>query len=320
MSEQTTVLVTGGLGFIGAAAVRHILNKGHRVVVADTGHDRYRLGYWMTPDEIKGVDFAYMDVTSYPAVLGTMRLHKVTHGVHLAGMQVPMCRANPLLGMNVNVGGTLNILLAAKEQGGQFRGLSIASSVASEGAKPGSDATTLYGVFKRCGEGMAKVFDADYKISSVSLLPYIVYGKGRDLGLTSALTKATLAAAADQAYHIPFGGTVVLQEAAFVGMCFVEAALAERTGSIDCKVGGPAVTVADFVAALKRVNPGARITWDDAVELPFAPVENDDALGSVIGDELLRTRPSLDTMVATHYADFRKLVAAGAIDLAQLKA
>jgi nucleoside-diphosphate-sugar epimerase len=62
-----------------------------------------------------------------------------------------------------------------------------------------------YGVFKQANEGNAKIYWMEDRISSIGLRPHVVYGPGRDQGMTSAPTKA-IAAVLHKPFHIPFGG------------------------------------------------------------------------------------------------------------------
>lgn len=316
-----TIMITGGMGFIGAAAAHNAVNRGYKVVIADTGHDPYRVKYWLTPERIAAhVTFAHLDVTDYRAVLGTIRLHNVTNVVHLAGLQIPQYKADPLLGTRVNVLGTQHILQASRELSGQIEGISIASSVAAEGATPGSKPTTLYGVSKDAGEGFARVYAADYGVGSVSLEPYVVYGKGRDLGVTSALTKASLAAVLGRKYHIPFGGQVVVQDVRFVADCFLAGAFLYTQDAHVLKVGGEAVTVQAFVEMVRATSTiDVDVTWDDDKPLPFEPYESDAGLRRVLGAALADSRPTLGAMLSTHQQGFRELLRVGAIDPKQLE-
>ena len=110
--------------------------------------------------------------------------------IHLAALQVPFVRADPVLGARVNVVGTVNVLEAVRRRADRMGPLVYASSIAVYGAAgtlaaddhPG----TLYGVFKRANEGTALRYFEDYGVSSIGLRPHTVYGPARDQGLTSA--------------------------------------------------------------------------------------------------------------------------------------
>jgi len=213
--KQNTYLVTGALGCIGAWTVYHLLKQGERVVSFDLYDRGHRLDLLLTPDEQKAITFVRGDLADFSQVLDAFKTHNVTHVVHLAALQVPFCRADPVKGAQVNVVGTVNMFEAAKQTGVSH--LAYASSIAVYGPPDEYSAgpiahtaqfapRTLYGVYKQANEGTARVYWLDYKISSTALRPYTVYGPGRDQGLTSDPTKAMLAAAASHPFHINFGG------------------------------------------------------------------------------------------------------------------
>jgi nucleoside-diphosphate-sugar epimerase len=111
-------LVTGALGCIGAWVVRNLIRAGERVVAFDLGEDLRRLRLIMTPEELSRALFVRGDITDFAQVQRAMDAHDITHVIHLAGLQVPFCRANPVLGAQVNVVGTVNIFEAARRRSG----------------------------------------------------------------------------------------------------------------------------------------------------------------------------------------------------------
>src|SRR5262249_55801511 len=150
----------------------------------------------------------------------------------LAGLQVPTCRADPLLGARVNVLGTLSVFEAVRQAAGQVERLVYASSAAifgpadqyAQGSVPDDvppSPTTHYGVFKCCNEGNARIYFQDHGLSSIGLRPWTVYGVGRDFGMTSEPTKAIKALAVGRPYHISYGGRQDLQYVDDVAQIFV---------------------------------------------------------------------------------------------------
>jgi nucleoside-diphosphate-sugar epimerase len=139
-----------------------------RVVATDLAIDPVRPRLLLSEEELAQVTFAKLDVTDLNAVKSLVADEGVTHIVHLAGLQMPFCRANPSVGAAVNVVGTVNIFEAARAHWGQVQGLSYASSLAVLGPadlypeRPVRDdvpllPTTLYGVYKQANEGTAKI-------------------------------------------------------------------------------------------------------------------------------------------------------------------
>src|SRR5690348_6984237 len=195
------VLLTGGYGCIGAWIVRNLFEHGAAVWIYDLKEEPRRLRLILPDEQVRQVRFVPGDVTDLPALRRAVADHGITHLVHLAGLQVPTCRADPLLGAKVNVVGTLAVFEAVRQSAGQVQRLVYASSAAVFGPPqdypPGplpDDAkltpTTHYGYFKCCNEGNARVYYQDFGLSSIGLRPWTVFGVGRDLGMTSEPTKA----------------------------------------------------------------------------------------------------------------------------------
>ena len=197
----------------------------------------------MSPDELEQPTLLHGDVTDLDHLEQTIRENGITHVIHLAAMLVPLVKADPTRGAAVNVVGTTNVFEAAKRQG--VRGIAYASSAAVYGPASGprvedaGEPTTLYGVFKLANEGTAKVYFEDDGVGSVGLRPYVVYGPGRDQGLTADPTLAMEAAARGEGYEMRWGGRCQLQYAADAARIFIAAARAEHGGAAVFNLGGP---------------------------------------------------------------------------------
>jgi nucleoside-diphosphate-sugar epimerase len=318
-------MLTGSLGCIGAWALRNLVAEGTRVIATDLPGEPLRPRLIMSDDEINRITWATLDVTDPAAVKEMVARHQVTHIIHLAGLQVPGCRANPSLGAQVNVTGTVNIFEAARAHWGQVRGLAYASSLAVLGPaelypnRPVRDdvmpaPATLYGVYKLADEGIARMYWQDWQIPSIGLRPYIVYGVGRDQGMTSDIAKAMLAVAADRPYHIRFGDAVALQYADDVAKIFVGCARSGYQGATSCLLRNDVVAVSDFVSRLKSRYPAARITHA-AAPLPFPADLDDSGLRAILGGV---PHTPLDAALDATVGMFRDLVRQGRIDLRQL--
>jgi UDP-glucuronate 4-epimerase len=271
-------LVTGALGCIGAWILRTLVREGVPVVGFDLGSDASRLELIMDEAELGRVELVRGDVTDLAAVERALAEHAITHVIHLAAMLIPLAKADPPRGAQVNVVGTVNVFEAVKRRRDRVRGLAYASSAAvysGTAARLAEDAppapTTHYGVHKLANEGTARVYWADDGVRSVGLRPYVVYGPGRDHGLTAEPTLAMAAAARGQPYRIAFGGRVQMHYAPDAAQAFVDAARrSEQGGSLVANLGGPAVHVSEVVAAIEAAAPeaGGSITFDDT-PLPF---------------------------------------------------
>jgi UDP-glucuronate 4-epimerase len=270
-------LITGALGCVGVWCCRQLVREGHTVVGFDLGSDRRRAELVMSADELAAVEFVQGDITDLPALERLMATRQATHVVHLAAMLIPLAAADPPRGALVNVVGTVNVFEAAKRCG--LAGVAYASSAAvydrSDGVRvaEGADGhpVSFYGVHKQANEGTARVYWRDGGLPSIGLRPHIVYGPGRDQGLTAGPSLAMLAAARGEAYEIPFGGRAQFQYVADVAAQFVAASRAASADAVVRNVGGPSEHVADVVAAIEQVLPEAagQITFKHDTLLPL---------------------------------------------------
>lgn len=245
-----------------------LVHEGADVVAFDLGTDDRRLRLTTLPEEIEGVAFVRGDLTDLAVVERALAEHEITHIVHLAALQVPFCKADPVLGSQVNVTGTVNVFEAAKRRG-LGTTIAYASSAAVYDEHGDIAPRTLYGVYKVANEGTAKIYADDDGVASTGLRPFIVYGPGRDQGLTAGPTLAMQAVARGEPYRIAFGGRTQFHYAPDVARAFVQAARSEPAGARTFNLGGQATSIADLVAVIEAEVPGAEISFDDA-PLPFA--------------------------------------------------
>lgn len=314
-------LVTGALGCIGAWVVRTLLAEGTPVTIFDVGGSTHRLRLTLTSEQLAQAPIVQGDITDLNAVEKVIGDHGITHIIHLAALQIPFCRADPPLGAAVNVVGTVNLFEAAKRA--NLQRIVYASSIAVYGRKeeyePGAlqhDAllhpSTHYGVFKQANEGTARVYWQDNGVQSVGLRPYSLYGPGRDQGLTSHTTKAMVAAAVGEPYHIPFGGIQGLQYTADVAEIFVRAARVPVDHFDVYNLRGSIVEIADLIEAIEEVEPEAagRITAASEA-LPLPEDVDDSPLRALLG--AVPETPLIDG-VAQSIALFRTAIAEGRLD------
>jgi UDP-glucuronate 4-epimerase len=314
------VLVTGALGCIGAWVVRNLILDGSAVTVFDLANNPHRLRLIMDDDQLAKVNFVEGDITDTERVVDVVS--GVTHIIHLAALQVPFCRADPVLGARVNVVGTVNIFEAAKRAGVPH--IVFASSVAVFGRSDEYDDApipddaplnprTHYGVYKQANEGTARIYWEDNGVSSIGLRPYTVYGPGRDQGFTADPTKAMLAAAAGRPFHIGFGGRCAYQYADDVARLFIQSARVGYQGAGTFNLGGSFATMPEVIAAIEAAAPemAGQITFDDKA-LPFPEETDDSGLAEVIGN-LKYT--SLQEGVGQTVAHFRQSLQNGRIQV-----
>lgn len=278
MPESGRTLVTGALGCLGAWTLKALLDLGEEPVGFDLGSDDARLRLVLSEEERGRVTLVEGDVTDARAVGSALDRHEVTHVVHLAALQVPFCRADPERGARVNVHGTVVVLEAVKARPGRIRGLAYASSTAvynvsdpSPAPESGGTApSTLYGVFKLANEGTARVYWYEDDVASIGIRPYVVYGPGRDQGLTSGPSLAMAGAARGEGHTIAYGGMVQYDYAPDVGRAFALAARAATDGAHVANFAGAPSTMQEVVDAIEAAAPAVagRVFWEEG-QLPF---------------------------------------------------
>lgn len=101
------VLVTGGAGFVGSALVRRLIESGARVTVLD---DLFTGRLEALPT---GAEFIEGSVTDEPLVRDLIKRHTIVF--HLAARNIIASTANPRDDFATNIGGTLNVLLSARD-------------------------------------------------------------------------------------------------------------------------------------------------------------------------------------------------------------
>jgi UDP-glucuronate 4-epimerase len=278
LPELPRTLVTGALGCVGAWTLKALLDDGEDPVGYDLGVDDSRLRLVLGEVERARVTLVAGDVADSEAFARALDVHGITHVVHLAALQVPFCRADPVRGARVNVLGTVAVLEALKKRRNRIPGLAFASSAAVYNASDPSPApesggaapSTLYGTYKLANEGAARAIWADEGVASIGIRPYVVYGPGRDQGLTSGPSVAMAAAARGEGHEISYGGRAQYDFAPDVGRAFALAARAATEGAHVANFPGEPSSMAEVVAAIEAAAPevAGRVTWNEE-RLPF---------------------------------------------------
>jgi nucleoside-diphosphate-sugar epimerase len=175
-------LVTGGAGFIGSHTVDELVRRGHDVVVLDdlsTGQEANLAG---VRDKI---DFRVGSITDLATVQSACR--GVDYVIHLAAQtSVPKSVKQPLETNRVNIDGTLNVLIAARDA--KARRFVYAASSAAYGEVPTLPKVETmqpapispYGVTKYVGELYAQVFGRVYDLENASVRYFNVFGPRQD--------------------------------------------------------------------------------------------------------------------------------------------
>jgi nucleoside-diphosphate-sugar epimerase len=175
-------LVTGGAGFIGSNIVDELIRRGHDVVVLDdlsTGKEA----------NLKGVrnkvDFRAGSITDLETVQSACR--GMDYVVHLAARtSVPKSVVDPIETNRVNIDGTLNVLVAARDA--EVRRFVYAASSSAYGETPTlpkvetmpPEPISPYGITKFVGELYAQVFGRVYGLENASVRYFNVFGPRQD--------------------------------------------------------------------------------------------------------------------------------------------
>ena len=284
--------MTGALGCIGAWTIKALAERGDVAVVFDRSDDTRRLDAIMSPDAVDNVKFVYGDITQGVALRDALEKSGALRIIHLAGLQVPTCRADPVAGAMVNVVGTLNVFEAARAIGAErvvyassaaVFGLSEDDAPLDENAPV--EPSTHYGVFKKTNEGNARIYFLDHGLSSVALRPLTVYGVGRDTGLTSDPTVAIKEAVLGRSFHIRFSGPTDFIYVSDTAAAFIECADHAPEGSHIFNLHGQTVEVSEFVRVAEDQLPveSRGLISFGGPPIPIAPAMNDAAIRSVIG-------------------------------------
>jgi nucleoside-diphosphate-sugar epimerase len=175
-------LVTGGAGFIGSNTVDELVRRGHGVVVLDnlsTGKAENLAGLKSK------IEFLQGSITSLDKIREACR--GVDCVIHLAAqVSVPHSIKDPIETNLVNVDGTLNVLVAARDA--NVKRFVFASSCAVYGKTPilpidenvPLAPISPYGISKQVGEAYGQVFQKLYGLEFVALRYFNVFGPRQD--------------------------------------------------------------------------------------------------------------------------------------------
>ena len=316
---STTYFVTGAQGCIGSWIVKALTERGDQAVVFDRSDDSRRLSAIM--DDLAGVRFITGDITDTDAVLSALSASGAERVIHLAGLQVPTCKTDPLAGALVNVAGTLNVFEAARRIG--IKSIVYASSAAVYGLNDGDGAldetvqcepTTHYGVFKRANEGNARVYFLDHGIHSVGLRPLTVYGVNRDTGLTSDPTTAMKSAVVGRPFHIRFAGATDFQYVADTAATFISCADKTPEGAHVFNLHGETVTVERIARFINEQANRDLITFGGP-PIPIPAAMDDTAIRKIMSE--LPSTP-LEAGIRETMEKFAALRDAGRLDTSEL--
>jgi UDP-glucose 4-epimerase len=183
MADRSTVIVTGGAGFIGSELVRQLAERGERVVIIDNlvNGKRENVANVLSPD----VRLQVSDVRDIDAVVPHLREARIVY--HLACLGVRHSVHSPHENHDVNATATLKLLAAAR-QADVPRFVYVSSSEVYGGVESTpilGDAIsedhpafpcTVYGGSKLAGESYTRAYFRTYGYPTVVIRPFNTYG------------------------------------------------------------------------------------------------------------------------------------------------
>jgi nucleoside-diphosphate-sugar epimerase len=233
------ILVTGGFGCIGTQVVKWLLsNTDATLFVGAREVSTERINRLFGDSPSSRLSCVRLDVRDLSQIEKVLQTNEVTRIVHLAALQTPDCNANRDLGLQINLAGTQNLIEAVKRCRPTLRRFVFASSVAVYGPRrsyPGPKVPMLaepapvnvYGAWKLAGEQITRFLFQETGIPSLCIRPGVLFGPGRDAGLTAAPTTAMKNVALRKSYEIPFKSRQDYLYSLDVGAAFGNALMAQ---------------------------------------------------------------------------------------------
>lgn len=180
------VLVTGCAGFIGSNICEKLVEKGWNVV----GIDNLMTGFKKNIEHLEQKEnfkFIWADIRNYADVERIIRENEIKYITHQAARgSVPKSVEDPILTNEINVNGTLNVFWAAKENNVEKVVCAISSSVYGDTPVLPKVETmpynplSPYALTKVAKEMYCKTFFDLYKLKTIGLRYFNVYGKRQD--------------------------------------------------------------------------------------------------------------------------------------------
>jgi len=280
---DSTVLVTGGTGFIGSFVAQDLVAHGHDVVAYDLSTDDRILSKLGVADDVR---IRRGDVTDPTDVVRAVRETGTTHVVHLAALLTNTARENPRAAMDVNVAGTNNVFEAARTLSEQVERVAWASSAAIY-APPGNYddggdwwvteddlvyPDTLYGASKGYNEHQARVYTEEFDVDQVAIRPTVAYGPYRETGGSAFLANIVEKPALGESFAVEYGDQEIdWQHVEDIAQAFRLAAFTpeEDLSQRVYNVRGELATVREAVETMREIVPDADLEVSDDGELPW---------------------------------------------------
>ena len=264
-------LITGGTGLIGAYIAKLLVREGERVALYDVSPRPEILDMLLTKEEMGRVALVHGDINDLPHLMRTVKEHRASKIVHMAGILSMASSANPHLAVKINCEGTANILEAARILDLEKVVYASSNTVFGPTEKYGNGViannaphypSTVYGACKSFIERLADYYFSEYGVDSVGLRFGAVYGIGHREGVAAGLTEELIVKPAlGKPGKIPYSPDELINwlyvEDAARGVVKSSRHARAKTGSFN--IDGEICTAAAAVDYVKKLIPGADI-------------------------------------------------------------
>ena len=293
-----TVLVTGGLGFIGSKVVLQLLKKDIDVLVTDLdivkNKDKLESNILKIGKNKDKVKYQKLDITNYKEIENIFQNNKIDSVINLAYGIGTICEENPLLASKINIVGTTSIFEMIVKY--KIRRLVFASSETVYGAHQeffGNRAVTeedysginnhfyTYGVMKLLNEFMAEKYIKKHGCSIAYTRPSVVFGYGRQNTAINWAEDFAAKPALGQVAHLPFSKKN-RDNWIYVDDCaeqLVRLALKETLNYSCFNTGAETLDGSQLEATVKKLIPDAKIYFDENIKsTPLIDDQNDERI------------------------------------------
>lgn len=269
----------GGGGFIGRSVTRCLQERGVEVVCADVDLPEY---------EEPGVVLESVDVTEYSSVCALLAEVDADRVINLAYLLGAGAEERPGEAVRVNCVGMDNVLRAAGEL--DVERVVYASSITVYGAAGSHEGriaedtvspaaftqypNLFYGATKQLNEYQARLYADRSGVSTAAVRPSIVFGHGRESGLTEWASGFVSAPATGGTGHLPFRAehSLSMVHRADVAELIGAVTLAESLEHHAYNTGGHEVTAGELAAAVEAEVNGS-VTLDPAASPSMVPAD-----------------------------------------------
>ena len=293
-----SVLVTGGLGFIGSKVVLQLLKRNISVIIADLDIDKNRSRLEQNINKIGKdknlIQYEKIDVTNYQNVEKIFQDYNLDSVINLAYGIGSVCEENPLLASRINIVGTTTIFEMIVKY--QIRRLVFASSETVYGANQeffGNKAVTevdfsgidnhyfTYGVMKLLNEFMAEKYIKRHGCSIAYTRPSVVFGYGRQNTALNWAEDFAAKPALNKTASLPFSKSNK-DNWIYVDDCaeqLVRLALKDKLNYSCFNTGSETVDGHQLEKTVKKFIPKADLVFDENIKsTPLIDDQNDERI------------------------------------------